>query len=85
MEDRRILKSYCWHKGRCFFISTIERDSSAAVSPAPRYMETIAWEYDWDSTERGEMVGMTGDGEAFRQHADMVEQLYRTGEYTEPI
>lgn len=81
MKDKRQLKSYVWHKDKCFFVSTIERDSSAAVAPpAPRYFETIAWDYDWDTGERGSSVGMEGDGPAFLQHFLMCETLYKHGE-----
>ena len=83
MLDERKLKSYVWHKDQCFFVSTIMRDSSAFVSPAPRYAETMAWEYNWDTQERGKQVGMTGDGPAFKQHFVMCEQLYKNGIFKE--
>ena len=83
-DDTRQLKSYVWHRttGRCFFVSTIERDSSAMTEPPPmRFMETIAWEYDWDSRMRGELVAMDGSNNVLIQHFEMCRQLYNTGEY----
>lgn len=81
MSDKRLLKSYVWHGDRCYFVSTIERDSSAQVVPPSRYNETIAWEYDWDSQERGDMVAMEGEGAACRQHFAVCRSLFTTGKY----
>jgi len=80
-DDKRQLTSYVWHKGQCYFVSTIERDSSANVPPVPRFMETIAWEYDWDARQRGSMVATEGSGSAVSQHFEMCQQLHRNGCY----
>ena len=81
MPDKRELKSYVWHKDQCYFISTIERDSSAMVGPpSPRFHETIAWEYDWNSIERGKMIAQEGAGGAFEQHYWVCKQLFTHGE-----
>jgi len=55
MENARVIQSYVTYEGKCFMVSTIERDSSAAEGPR-RYNETIVWEYDWDKRERGNIV-----------------------------
>lgn len=79
-SDDRKLKSYVWHGEQCFFVSTIERDSSAMVGgPPARFHETLAWEYDWETKERGDIVAQDGDGEAFQQHFSMCELLFRSG------
>ena len=84
MDDVRKLKTYVWHGDKCFFVSTIERESSAMVQPpAPRFNETLAWNYDWDRGVRGDIVAQDGEGEACDQHTRMVEQLYVTGKYVE--
>lgn len=72
------LKSYIWNRisGKCFYVSTIERDSSAPSSPALRYMETIAWEYDWDTKKRGDIAVQENNGPAFKQHFSIYECLY---------
>ena len=84
-DDSSQIKSYVWHHatGQCFFVSTIERDSSEAVLPTPRFMETIAWEYDWDTRVRDNVVAQTGGGPALDQHFDVCRQLYQTGKYSE--
>lgn len=61
MDDKRLIKSYVWHGDDCFFVSTIERDSSAAIKPpVPRFAETLVWEYDWDAVKRGHLVHQRG-------------------------
>jgi hypothetical protein len=81
MNDKRILKTYVWHDDECFFVSTSERDSSASVSPPPRFFETFAWKYDWTNQVRGEQVASAGSGPAWKQHAEVCEQLFRHGVY----
>lgn len=84
-NDKKEIKTYIWHQptGRYFFVSTIERDSSAVEIPTQRFMETIAWEYDYETQSRGKIVAQAGDGCALEQHFDVCGQLHRTGEYTE--
>lgn len=55
MDNVRVAKSYVWHGDQCFFVSTIDRDSSSMMGG--RYAETFVWEYDWDKADRGKMVG----------------------------
>lgn len=83
MNDTRQIKSYVWHGDKCFFVSTIERDSSAATEPPPRrFNETLVWEYDWDSAERGMMLHQEGDGcSRITIHLEVCQQLYRNGTY----
>ena len=49
--DNRIIKTYVWHGDKCFFVSTIERESSAMEGPR-RYNETIVWKCEWEKGER---------------------------------
>jgi hypothetical protein len=82
MKDNKIIKSYVWHKEKCFFLSTIERDSSA-LEPM-RFNETLVWEYDWDKRERGKMLYQGEDIRGFiDQHIDFCRQLFETGEIKE--
>lgn len=53
--DARIWKSYVWHKGKCFFVSTIERDYHTAAGTI-RGEETMVWTYDWEKHERGDKI-----------------------------
>lgn len=80
MSDERIIKTYVWHGEKCFFVSTIERDSSADEGPR-RYNETLVWEYDWEKGERGKMIDQLGDHKgSISVHQKAVEMLHETGE-----
>lgn len=83
IPDARVIKSYVWHKGKCFFVSTIERDSSALFYNH-RYNETLVWKYDWENRERGELVGQ-GEGlkGTIQNHLKICERIYFTGKVEE--
>lgn len=79
-DNQRVIKSYVWHGEDCFFVSTIERDSSAAADPG-RYNETIVWRYDWD---KGKTAAMIYQRDCVRrsigQHLKICQELFDTGE-----
>lgn len=80
--DDRVMKSYVWHDGKCFFVSTIERDCSAMEWPS-RFNETIVWDYDWDTKERGSIVHQDeGSAGSIRKHLTICERLYACGKAT---
>jgi len=57
MNSNTVIQSYVWNNIR-YFVSTIERDSSAMEGP-DRYNETIAWEWPKNGEAphvRGRMV-----------------------------
>jgi len=79
-ENRVVAKTYVWHGKQCFYVSTIERDCSAAVIPPPRMFETIAWEYDWDNQERGEQVRLSsGSALTITHHIKVCQRLHENG------
>ncbi len=89
MDSIKKISSYVWYqedgKRFCFFVSTMERDSSAAVNyPPPRFDETMAWEYNYDTMVRGDIVAHVGDGECFKQHFNVCKALAKYGKYEEP-
>lgn len=49
--NRTIWQSYVWHEGRCFFVSTIERNF-ATYAGNTRGPETLVWAYDWENNRR---------------------------------
>lgn len=64
---------------RGFVVSTIDRDSSAAVVNM-RYAETLVWEWDEETRKRGQLVAQDEDGEgSIRAHQTMVERIHLTG------
>lgn len=76
--DERRLKTYVWHGDKCYFVSTIMRDSSCYEGPR-RISETMTWEFNWETNERGEWVDQCGGGDALAQHMQVVEDFYRYG------
>jgi hypothetical protein len=85
MNDKEVIKTYIWHGEKCFFVSTIERDSSVPIVPAPRFNETIVWAYDWKTNVRGPMLIMLGDAVgSLTTHQHAVDQLYKFGIVKEP-
>jgi hypothetical protein len=81
-DDQRVIKSYVWHKGRCFFVSTIERDSSAMLDPG-RYNETLVWDYDWDGrTSKSLMYQRDCVRGSIRRHLAVCQELFDKGELT---
>lgn len=79
-SDIRVIKSYVWHGDDCFFVSTIERDSSAALDPG-RYCETLVWRYDWDARKEGQMLYQRDCvRKSIRQHLAVCQELFDTGE-----
>lgn len=51
-----VIQSYVHHKDKSFFVSTIERRSSTMESPDVRYNETLVWNWDPVSRERGDLI-----------------------------
>ena len=83
MNDNSVAKTYISHNGKWFFVSTIERDSSAMEGPR-RYNETIVWEYENDT--RGEMLFQDGDSKgSIRTHQKIVDRLFKTGRAEEDV
>ena len=78
MSDK-VIQSYVWHEGKRYFISTIERDSSAMEYPM-RYNETIVWEWQEGEKERGEMVLQDEDmNGSIRKHQEICLRIYENG------
>jgi hypothetical protein len=75
----KLMQTYVWHKGLCYFVSTIDRDSSAVLAPG-RYAETMVWEYDFAV---GKRLGLVSQGDAaqgsIRVHQDICETLFKGG------
>lgn len=77
MNDQKLIKSYVWFGDECFYVSTINRDSSAMTGPR-RFAETIVWK--WAKNEREEMVYMDeGAEDSIRTHLDLCLRIHLTG------
>lgn len=81
--DERLIKTYLWHGDDCYFVSTINRDSSSIMGG--RFAETIVWSFDWEANERGRLLWSDGAGQdSIRSHMKMVERIHKTGSGEEP-
>ncbi len=78
MQSKALAQTYVWHEGKGFFVSTIDRESSAMYAGV--YAETMAWEWDSEERVRGELVGQDESGQgSIARHMLMVQRLYETG------
>lgn len=57
--DEPLARSYIRHGDEWFYVSTIDRDSSAMLGPR-RFSETLIWKWNPETDERGELVGNHG-------------------------
>jgi hypothetical protein len=76
----KLIQSYVWHDDKCFFVSTINRESSAALAYGKIYAETMIWEYDYDKRERGELIGQDEDVEnSIETHNEVCREIHKNG------
>ena len=79
MDKGKVIQSYVWHGDKCFFVSTINRASSAYMCDG-MYTETMAWTFDIsDETIGDEIVMASGPLGSIFQHIEMCKQLHETG------
>lgn len=82
-DNPHVIKSYVWHGDDCFYVSTIERDSSAMLDPG-RYNETLVWRYDWDKRATTSLCYQRDCVRgSIRQHLEVCQELFDTGCLTE--
>lgn len=71
-----LIQSYVQNR---YFVSTIYRESSICMIPAPWYYETIVWTWDRETRKRGAMLDQYDSGSspkyAIRHHAQICEGL----------
>lgn len=81
--NKTLIQTYVFYSSesqedKAFFVSTIDRTSSSMYGG--RYAETIVWEWNKSTKERGDIVHM---GEGFkgsiRTHMKICEKLYEVG------
>ena len=77
--NNKVMQSYVWHDDKCFYVSTVNRESSATHGGGT-YAETMVWEYDYDSRSRGDIVGegefLTG---SIFTHLAICKRIHETG------
>jgi hypothetical protein len=78
--SQTLIQSYVWYGDACFFVSTINRESSAALAQGAVYAETMVWRYDYVERERGEFLGQAeGANGSIRMHLDVCRCIYESG------
>lgn len=75
MEDKTIIQSYVYNDNQGWFVSTIERDSSAAAYPC-RFLETLVWRLDAEQ-KRTDLIHQ---GEGYGAHFEICKNLIASGE-----
>lgn len=75
-----VIKTYVWHDGQCYFVSTIDRESSAALAQDLVYAETMVWKVDFATGVRGAMVHQAeGPRGSISEHMAICQRLRATG------
>lgn len=79
-SDTKLIKSYVWHGEQCYFVSTINRESSAALAYGARYAETMVWLFDWSKNQRTDLVHQgEGPEHSIQTHFSICRKLYEHG------
>jgi hypothetical protein len=80
MEERRSYQLMCTYLKGKYFISTIYRQASTIQEMW--YFETMAWEWDDKTKERGHIIEMEDSGvteeSAIRNHTAVVQKLHKS-------
>lgn len=76
--DLKLCHSFVYFEDKCFYVSTINRDSSAMTGG--RYAETIVWEYDEATKKRGVILtqGEASEG-SLHTHSKFCQLIVSTG------
>lgn len=79
-ENKKLAQTYVWHNNEAFFVSTINRQSSASLAYGHIYAETLVWEWDSETRKRGKIIGQDECAEdSILAHQSMVKSLFKTG------
>ena len=76
----KLAQTFAKHGGKCAFVSTINRESSAALAYGATYAETMVWEWDEETKTRGKLLwqGEAGTDSLFT-HNRVVKRFEETG------
>lgn len=79
--NKRLIKTYVFFEDKCFFVSTINRESSAMLCPDMVYAETMVFDYDWNTGKIGNIVHQdSASRDNINVHQRICDSLYRYGE-----
>lgn len=78
--SHHLIQSHVWHGDKCFCVSTINRQSSAALAFHNQYAETMVWDFDLEAKQNGELLGQAeGPRDDISIHLDICRKLRATG------
>ncbi len=76
----QLAKSFISTNDKHYFISTINRESSAMLAYGSIYAETIAWEWNPETNTRGEQVKQDESCEnSLEGHKRVIDFIYNGG------
>ena len=61
--NKTLAQTLVWHGNKGFFVSTINKKTSAMLSYGRTYSETLVWEWDSIAKKRGDLIGQDTHGE----------------------
>jgi hypothetical protein len=80
MNSDALIQSYVRHGDKWFFVSTMNRESSALAAYGMVYAETLVWEWDAEKRERGRIVAQgEGGQDSIYAHLAMCKRIAETG------
>lgn len=81
--SKKLIQSYVYCSDKCFFVSTINRESSSMLGPG-EYAETMVWLWDEQTKERGKFIGQDeGSRDSIVTHNRICKRLSETGKFEE--
>jgi len=85
MQDNKLKQDDIEFNGKTFFVSTINRESSASLNYRSMYAETMVWEINPETRLRGAFVGQDEHAEnSLYAHNRVCENLRKYGTVDEP-
>jgi hypothetical protein len=79
--SKALIQSHVRHGDKWFYVSTINRESSAVASYGATYAETIAWEFEPASKQRGDIVAqVSATTDSLSGHFKVCKALFEGGE-----
>lgn len=78
----KVAQSYIFNEDRLFFVSTVNRQSSAMITNPPWYSETFVWELDSNNpTDTGNLVHESSSClNDITNHFNICMQFFKNGE-----
>src|SRR5665648_522349 len=85
-KNTTLAQTYVWHGENAFYVSTINRQSSATFGCGRLYAETMVWGWDAETKQRGGCIGQDEHcADSLFAHQRMVQRLFDTGKCEDDI